>query len=162
MTARASSSPASLLAAAALVPPLHVLVDAALDAIVDGTLREFLRPLAPRLRGVVLAALREPENAARFARAREFAADMLADETLAIADDVTIPVDRARLMIEARWRRCATLHPAVYGDRKFVEHSGAVELRHEWQAVPRATGAARCSACREADGDGHQAEGKPE
>jgi hypothetical protein len=131
MTPRASSSPVPLLAAAALVPPLHLLVEAALDAIVDGTLREFLRPLAPGLRRVVLAALREPENAARFARAREFAADMLADETLAIADDRTIPVDRARLMIEARWRRCATLHPAVYGDRKFVEHSGTVTLRHE-------------------------------
>lgn len=130
MTHRASSSPVPMLAAA-LVPPLHVLVEAALDAIVSGTLREFLRPLAPGLRSTVLAALREPEHAACFARAREFAADMLADETLAIADDPTIPVDRARLMIEARWRRCETLHPAVYGDRKLVEHSGAVTLRHE-------------------------------
>lgn len=64
------------------------------------------------------------------ARAREFAADMLADETLAIADDLTIPTDRARLMIETRWRRCATLHPAVYGDRKFVNHSRTVMLRN--------------------------------
>ncbi len=48
------------------------------------------------------AALFEPENGARFAPAREFAADMLADKTLAIADDRTIPVDRAGLMLEAR------------------------------------------------------------
>lgn len=106
-------------------------VDDALDAIADGgSLRTFCRSL-----GMAIAERRElwamlrTTHAEAFQHAREFAADMLADETLAIADDRTIPVDRARLMIEARWRRCATLHPAVYGDRQHIEHSGSVELR---------------------------------
>ena len=91
-------------------------------------MREFLRKLVPPLRRALLDALRAPEFVARLARAREFAADVLADETIAIADDAAIPVERARLMIEARWRRCASLCPEVYGERTFVEHCGGVTL----------------------------------
>lgn len=111
-------------------PPPAAVVDAALDSIVNGTLREFLRELVPAARRQLLEALRT-EHAAEFAQAKRWLADDLADQTLEIADDRSIPVDRARLMIEARQRRCAQLDPSTYGDRKYIEHSGTVTLRHE-------------------------------
>lgn len=120
--------PAPLLLAVAAGPPVEALVELALDATVDGTVRTFLRGLVPTVRRRLLDLLRT-EHATEFARAKAWLADRLADETLDIADDRSIPTDRARLQIEARWRRCAALHPDVYGDRKQVEHSGAVELR---------------------------------
>lgn len=124
----AKAMPAPLLLAVAAGPPVEALVEAALDATVAGTVRAFLRGLVPAVRRRLLDLLRT-EHAAEFSRAKAWLADRLADETLDIADDRSIPTDRARLMVEARWRRCAALHPEVYGDRKFVEHSGSIELR---------------------------------
>lgn len=132
----AKAMPAPLLLAVAAGPPVEVLVAAALDATVDGTVRAFLRGLVPAVRRRLLDLLRT-EHAAEFARAKAWHADMLAEETLDIADDRSIPTDRARLMIEARWRRCAALCPEVYGDRKFVEHSGTVTMRPEVQPSER-------------------------
>jgi len=107
-------------------------VDDALDAIADGgTLRAFCRSLGLSIgeRRELWTTLRT-SHAEAFQHAREFAADMLADECLEIADACAGNVEAARLMIDVRMARCAALHPAVYGDRKFVEHSGSVELRH--------------------------------
>lgn len=132
----AKAIPSPLLLAVAAGPPVEVLVKLALDAVVEGTFRDWLRHLAPVARPAVLDALRG-EHAAAFARAKAWHADMLADETLDIADDRSIPTDRARLMIEARWRRCAALHPEVYGDRQHVEHSGIVTMRPETQPSGR-------------------------
>lgn len=123
----AKAIPSPLLLAFAAGPPVEVLVEQALDATVDGTIRAFLRGLAPAVRRRLLDLLRT-EHAAEFARAKASRADWLAEETLDIADDRSIPADRARLMIDARWRRCATLCPEAYGERKFVEHSGTVGL----------------------------------
>lgn len=106
-------------------------VDDALDAIADGgSLRTFCRSLGLSIgeRLALWAELRTT-HAEAFQRAREFAADMLADECLEIADGAASDIEGARLRIEVRMRRCAALHPAVYADRKFVEHSGNVELR---------------------------------
>lgn len=106
-------------------------VDDALDAIADGgSLRTFCRSL-----GMAIAERRElwamlrTTHAEAFQHARECGADWLSDECVAIADDCAGNVEGARLAIEARMARCAALHPAVYGDRKYVEHSGSVELR---------------------------------
>lgn len=128
----AKAMPAPLLLAVAAGPPVELLVEHALDATVDGTVRAFLRGLMPSVRRRLLDLLRT-EHAAEFARAKAWLADMLADETLDIADDQTLPVDCRRLMIEARQWRCAALHPEVYGDRKYVEHSGTVTMRPEAQ-----------------------------
>lgn len=46
-----------------------------------------------------------------------------------IADGCARRVEEARLQIEVRQRLCAALAPWIYGDRRFVEHSGSVELR---------------------------------
>lgn len=124
----AKAVPAPLLLTVAAGPPVEVLVEAALNATADGTVRAFLRGLVPAVRRRLLNLLRT-EHAAEFSRAKAWLADRLADETLDIADDLTIPTDRARLQIEARWRRCAALYPEVYGDLQQVEHSGAVDLR---------------------------------
>lgn len=128
-TARAdiAAHPAPL----AVVRPHRLPVESALDALADGgSLRAFCRSLGLTIaeRLALWTALRTT-HAEAFQRAREFAADMLADECLEIADGCAGNIEGARLRIDVRMRRCAALHPAVYGDRLHVEHSGNVELR---------------------------------
>jgi hypothetical protein len=103
----------------------------ALDAVAEcGTLRAYCRGqlLATQERRELFRALRTT-HAEAFHHAREVAADGLADECMEIADGCAGRVDEARLQIEVRMRLCAALAPWRYADRRFVEHSGSVELR---------------------------------
>jgi hypothetical protein len=86
--------------------------------------------------------------AAHYAKARDIALDIMADEILAIADTplpaeettegpdgTTIKrgdaVRRSALMVDARkWYLCK-LAPKKYGDRQHVEHSGTVGIAAE-------------------------------
>ncbi|MFA7278739.1 MAG: hypothetical protein WC100_01430 [Sterolibacterium sp.] len=53
---------------------------------------------------------------ANYARARESRADLIADQILDIADDVTVPSDVARVRIDARKWYAGKLKPKAYGD----------------------------------------------
>jgi predicted transcriptional regulator len=58
------------------------------------------------------------ERAARYSRAREEAADSLADETLEIADEADPQTAQvAKLRIEARRWLAAKINPEAYGDK---------------------------------------------
>ena len=69
----------------------------------------------------------DPERAARYARAREERADILADEITEIADapaETAVEVARSRLRVEARKWVAARLKPRAYGDRLAVGGAG--------------------------------------
>lgn len=62
--------------------------------------------------------------AERYARARMLQADSLADETIEIADDLTEDAQSRRVRVDTRKWLIGKIHPAQYGDRAQVEHSG--------------------------------------
>lgn len=64
--------------------------------------------------------LDQTEQAGLYARAREKAADLLATETLAIADDVLGEVARDRLRVDARRWLAGRWDPARFADRAGV------------------------------------------
>lgn len=78
---------------------------------------------------------KRPEFAERYARAKEEAADYLADQIVEIADEAppTLEsgatdngaVQHQRLRVEARKWTAAKLKPKKYGDKIQAEHSGA-------------------------------------
>ena len=65
---------------------------------------------------------------ARYDIARDLCLECHADEMKDIADDASIPPDRAKVMLHARMWLLARLKPQKYGDRNKVEHSGAVDM----------------------------------
>jgi hypothetical protein len=84
---------------------------------------------------------RDKDRADKYGRAREDRADKLADEIVAIADEVEVrahhdgeevrlevdptAVARNRLRVDARKWVAAKLKPRVYGDKTTTEHTGA-------------------------------------
>lgn len=82
------------------------------------------------------------------ARAREFGAWSIIDETREIADDARNDwmekrgrngqplgwvvngeaVQRSKLRIEQRWREAESLAPKVYGKRQTIEHAGGINI----------------------------------
>lgn len=120
-------------AAIATIPPAlsPARIEDALDAVAEaGTLRAHCRAnrLSTQERRELFLALRTT-HAEQFRAAREVAADQLADEILEIADGCASNIEAARLQIEVRQRLCAALAPWIYGDHRYIEHSGSVELR---------------------------------
>ena len=83
----------------------------------------------------------DPTRTARYVRAREERADVLADEIVSISDEkevsanyngenVTLALDatavaRNRLRVDARKWAASKLKPRVYGDKVVQEHIGA-------------------------------------
>ncbi len=63
-----------------------------------------------------------------YMRAKEDAADAMAEEILDIADDTLEDVQRSRLKVDARKWIAAKLKPKKYGDRIHTEHSGTLKL----------------------------------
>lgn len=66
-----------------------------------------------------------PGFAARYARARQFQADSIAEEALSLADRCDDPV-KARLQVDTRKWLASKINPASFGDKTSVDHSGAV------------------------------------
>lgn len=62
--------------------------------------------------------------AARYARARMLQADELADETIEIADNLDEDAQSRRVRVDTRKWLIGKIHPAQYGERAQVEHSG--------------------------------------
>jgi hypothetical protein len=58
-----------------------------------------------------------PELAARYARAREIRADLIAEEVLEIADDESLDPQSRRVRFDARRWYLGKLHPRSYGDK---------------------------------------------
>jgi hypothetical protein len=65
------------------------------------------------------------EFAALSAQAKREGTHKLADDALRIADDETIDVQRARLMIDTRLRLIGKWHAKAYGDKVQQEVTGA-------------------------------------
>lgn len=70
--------------------------------------------------------------AAQYARARQVGLDCIAEETITIADDMSIPADQKRHMIDSRKWFASKLRPDKYGDTSRLEltgaNGGAIEL----------------------------------
>lgn len=65
------------------------------------------------------------ELAQQYALARQLQADFYADEIIEIADNSTVPHERARLQIDARKWLASKLKPKAYGDK--IAHVGGSE-----------------------------------
>ena len=65
------------------------------------------------------------ELAKQYATARQLQADFYADEIIEIADDSTVPHERARLQIDARKWLASKLKPKAYGEK--IAHVGGDE-----------------------------------
>lgn len=116
-------------------PPEPVPEDVA-AAIIDGlyagrTLTSILKdPGMPTDSTVSRWCAKDPEFAGEFARAREYAADMLVDQAQDVADDATEDgVQVAKLRCEMLWKRAACFRPAKYGQNARVEHQGGISLQ---------------------------------
>lgn len=64
------------------------------------------------------------EFAQRYARARRLGLDQMAEETIAIADDVTLDPAGRRVAVDARKWLLSKMRPDKYGDRVATEISG--------------------------------------
>lgn len=118
------------------------IVEAILAWVADGkTLAEFCRRNDVSRRSFYDWKAADPELAARFARARELGADVIAEEILAIADDGSNDtyvddegftrtdhdvIARSRLRVDARLKLLAKWFPTSYGDKMQV--GGAADL----------------------------------
>jgi hypothetical protein len=130
-----------------------VVADQICELIVQGfTIREIdALPTMPGKTAIFSWLLRHPDFAERYARAREFRADDMADELLEISDDATndwmerraksgeiesVPdneaVQRSRLRVDTRKWLMGKLKPKKYGDKIQHEHN----LNADPQAVP--------------------------
>jgi transposase-like protein len=78
-----------------------------------------------------------------YARAREAQADVLAEQTISLADEVEGTQDAnvvaaARLRVDTRKWFASKMRPRVYGERQTVEHEGQVAVRHFVEVPPDA------------------------
>lgn len=71
------------------------------------------------------------------ARAKRDGTHFLADDSLRIADDVTIDTNRAKLMIDTRLRLIGKWNAKAYGDKIDVEHSGSIQTQTDEQLNAR-------------------------
>lgn len=86
-------------------------------------LRQICRdPNMPQWRTVYDWIAAHPDFAARIARARELGQDVIAEDCLAIADDLTDEPASRRVRVETRLKLLAKWNPKRYGDR--VELAG--------------------------------------
>lgn len=69
-----------------------------------------------------------PEFTEQYVRAREAKADYMAEELDEIASNETIPVDRAKLMIETKKWQMSRMQPKKYGDKLEVDNKGEIGL----------------------------------
>lgn len=60
----------------------------------------------------------------RYARARMLQADSLAEETIQIADDLSEEAQSRRVRVDTRKWLIGKIHPAQYGERTQLEHTG--------------------------------------
>ncbi len=82
----------------------------------------------------------DPARLQQYARAREAAADFLAEEIIAIADDQTADPNCRRVRIDARKWYAGKLRPKVYGDRIQQEHTGTLTIEDALRQLPAVTG----------------------
>ena len=61
-----------------------------------------------------------------YARARQLGWSLLADDIEGVAEDMRIPADHKRIMVDTRKWMLSKMLPKVYGDRLNLEHSGSV------------------------------------
>lgn len=78
----------------------------------------------------------DPARLQRYARAREAAADLLAEEIIAIADDETTDPNSRRVRIEARKWYAGKLRPKVYGERLQQEITGTLTIEEALRQLP--------------------------
>jgi type III secretion system FlhB-like substrate exporter len=71
---------------------------------------------------------KDAEFAGLYARAKESAADLMAEEICEIADDLTEDANSRRVRVDARKWIAAKLKPRSYGDRVEQHLSGTVGL----------------------------------
>lgn len=75
--------------------------------------------------------------AAQYARAREEQAEHFAEDLIGIADDMSIPSDQKRIMVDARKWTASKVLPKRYGERVEVEHSGGIKTLTDDQLEAR-------------------------
>jgi hypothetical protein len=64
------------------------------------------------------------EAGTQYARAIQAASEPLAEETLEIADDMGIPADQKRVMVDTRKWLLSKRFPKKYGDKVDLTHAG--------------------------------------
>lgn len=64
----------------------------------------------------------------QYTRARETQAEHHADEMVLIADDLNIPPEHKRIMIDARKWKASKQAPKKFGDKQEVNHTGGLAL----------------------------------
>jgi hypothetical protein len=109
-------------------------------------------PDMPAPSAVIYNAMKDKDFAEQYARARDAALDLMAEETLALADDISkdsgfqggVAVARARLRVDTRKWYLSKLAPKRYGDR--LEVSGRVDVEHSIAEELRAARNARLAA----------------
>ena len=69
-----------------------------------------------------------PDVGARYAAALQCRAMMLAEDTVAIADDETVRPDRARNMIAVRQWQASKLDPQRWGERQFIDVTQTIDI----------------------------------
>jgi hypothetical protein len=74
---------------------------------------------------------------AQYARAREEQAEHFAEDLIGIADDMSIPSDQKRIMVDARKWTASKVLPKRYGERVEVEHSGGIKTLTDDQLEAR-------------------------
>jgi len=80
-----------------------------------------------------------PDDAERYARARETRNDRMAEDTLRVADDLGIPPEHKRIMVEARKWLLSKLAPKKYGERTVIAGDADNPLAITEVADPKAT-----------------------
>jgi hypothetical protein len=75
------------------------------------------------------AVAKDDVRAAQYAHAREARGLALAEQALEIADDLDIPADHKRLMLDARKWFASKLNPKQLGEKLDLNHGGGVDLR---------------------------------
>lgn len=69
-----------------------------------------------------------PEFDELYARAKAKQTESFNEQIHMIADDKTIPVERAKLMIETRKWIMGKMKPRKYGDKTQIDHAGTITL----------------------------------
>lgn len=105
----------------------------------------------------------EADGDGTYTRARVAQAHSMAEDTVKLADDMSIPADQKRIMVETRKWLITKIAPRLYGDRldvqATVQHtvSGVIALPDEDVPLPRSTVTARVLTSEATRGDEAQA-----
>ena len=113
-------------------------IDPVLDMIVNGGTVKVLAERIGVSTGLISEWVEARGYGERVARARQYYADRLAQETLALADDESIDTNRAKLMIDTRRWLASKWNRNVYGEKVDVTNTVTVQRLTDEQLAEKA------------------------